>query len=166
MSDNDFDRSDFYSLSTCLPTKSVVCLHAVRKFMMTDVAPVLLEHWSRVTFPFEIVSGDARTGRCRPAIPRLRLRWTPLTARRHDRDGARAHGLLDRHLQRCARLTGNGVGLSVQRERFLPAMARYDKIGSFGLTEPEVGSGAKDVADRRVKGFVVENSKTPPRCCG
>lgn len=54
----------------------------------------------------------------------------------------------------------------MQRERFLPAMARYDKIGSFGLTEPEVGSGAKDVADRRVKGFVVENSKTPPRCCG
>jgi pimeloyl-ACP methyl ester carboxylesterase len=29
-----------------------------------------------------------------------------------------------------------------QRKRLLPAMARYEKIGSFGLTEPEVGSGA------------------------
>ena len=33
-------------------------------------------------------------------------------------------------------------GSDEQRERFLPAMASYHKIGSFGLTEPEVGSGA------------------------
>jgi glutaryl-CoA dehydrogenase len=29
-----------------------------------------------------------------------------------------------------------------QKQRWLPAMARLDKIGAFGLTEPEVGSGA------------------------
>jgi glutaryl-CoA dehydrogenase len=33
-------------------------------------------------------------------------------------------------------------GSGEQRERFLPPMARFEKIGSFGLTEPEVGSGA------------------------
>lgn len=85
-------------------------------------------------------------------------------------------------------------GNDEQRERYLPAMARYDTIGAFGLTEPDVGSGAsggltttarrdgnswvlngskkwignatfcdltviwaKDVADGRIKGFVVAN---------
>jgi glutaryl-CoA dehydrogenase len=33
-------------------------------------------------------------------------------------------------------------GSNEQRERFLPAMARFEKIGSFALTEPDVGSGA------------------------
>ena len=32
-------------------------------------------------------------------------------------------------------------GSDEQRERLLPPIARYEKIGSLGLTEPEVGSG-------------------------
>jgi glutaryl-CoA dehydrogenase len=32
-------------------------------------------------------------------------------------------------------------GSEEQKERWLPAMARFEKIGAFGLTEPEVGSG-------------------------
>jgi glutaryl-CoA dehydrogenase len=33
-------------------------------------------------------------------------------------------------------------GSEEQKERWLPQMARLEKIGSFGLTEPLVGSGA------------------------
>jgi len=33
-------------------------------------------------------------------------------------------------------------GSGEQKQRWLPAMARMEKIGAFGLTEPEVGSGA------------------------
>ena len=33
-------------------------------------------------------------------------------------------------------------GSDEQKERWLPPMARMEKIGAFGLTEPEVGSGA------------------------
>ena len=33
-------------------------------------------------------------------------------------------------------------GSDEQKQRWLPAMARMDKIGAFGLTEPEVDSGA------------------------
>ena len=32
-------------------------------------------------------------------------------------------------------------GSDEQRERWLPAMARMELIGAFGLTEPDVGSG-------------------------
>ena len=34
------------------------------------------------------------------------------------------------------------LGDEEQRERWLPAMARLEKIGAFGLTEPEHGSDA------------------------
>ncbi|MDT5201549.1 MAG: glutaryl-CoA dehydrogenase, partial [Mycobacterium sp.] len=33
-------------------------------------------------------------------------------------------------------------GNDEQKQRYLPDMARFDKIGAFGLTEPDVGSGA------------------------
>src|SRR5207244_6724816 len=32
-------------------------------------------------------------------------------------------------------------GSEEQKQRWLPEMARMDKIGAFGLTEPDVGSG-------------------------
>ncbi|HKI40639.1 MAG: acyl-CoA dehydrogenase family protein [Mycobacterium sp.] len=199
MSHNDIDTSDFYSYEGLLTDEERHLLHAVRKFATTDVAPVLLEHWSRATFPFEIVPGMRELG-----IAGLPYHGYGCPGRRFLLDGMIAMELarID-----CSIATFNGVhgGLAMgsiylcgsdgQRERFLPAMARYDKIGSFGLTEPEVGSGAsgglqttarrdgdswilngqkkwignstfgdltviwaKDVADGRVKGFVVENS--------
>jgi glutaryl-CoA dehydrogenase len=33
-------------------------------------------------------------------------------------------------------------GSEEQKQQWLPAMRRLEKIGAFGLTEPEVGSGA------------------------
>jgi hypothetical protein len=199
MSRNDIDTSDFYSYEHLLTDDERQLLHAVRKFMKTDVAPVLLEHWSRATFPLEVVPGMRELG-----LAGLPYHGDGCGGRRYLLDGMIAMELARTD---CSIATFNGVhgglamgsiylcGSDEQRERFLPAMARYDKIGSFGLTEPEVGSGASgglqttaqrngdtwilngqkkwignstfgdltviwanDVADGRVKGFVVENS--------
>src|SRR5271163_3911855 len=142
----DFDRSDFYSYEHLLTDEERGLLHAVRKFMTTDVAPVLLEHWSRATFPVEIVPGMRELG-----IAGLPYHGYGCGGRRYLLDGMIAMELARTD---CSIATFNGVhgglamgsvylcGSEEQRERFLPAMARYDKIGSFGLTEPEVGSGA------------------------
>jgi glutaryl-CoA dehydrogenase len=146
MSHNHFDTSDFYSYEHLLTDEERHLLHAVRKFMATDVAPVLLEHWSRATFPFEIVPGMRELG-----LAGLPYHGHGCGARRYLLDGMIAMELARTD---CSVATFNGVhgglamgsiylcGSDEQRERFLPAMARYDKIGSFGLTEPEVGSGA------------------------
>ncbi|MDT5140191.1 MAG: glutaryl-CoA dehydrogenase [Mycobacterium sp.] len=196
---DDIDTLDFYSYECLLTDEERDLLHAVRKFMTTDVAPVLLEHWSRATFPVEIIPGMREMG-----IAGLPYQGYGCGGRRYLLDGMIAMELARTD---CSIATFNGVhaglamgsiylcGSDEQRMRFLPAMARYDKIGSFGLTEPEVGSGAsgglqttarrdgdtwilngqkkwignstfgdltviwaKDVADGRVKGFVVPNS--------
>jgi alkylation response protein AidB-like acyl-CoA dehydrogenase len=90
------------------------------------------------------------------------------------------------------------AGSEEQKQKWLPPMARMEKIGCFGLTEPLVGSGsgggltttatrdgdtwilngqkkwignspwcdvsiiwARDVENNQVKGFIIENKKTP-----
>ena len=58
----DIDTSDFYSYECPAQRGGARLLHAVRKFMKTDVAPLLLEHWSRATFPVEIVPGMRELG--------------------------------------------------------------------------------------------------------
>ena len=146
MSHNHFDTSDFYSYEHLLADDERDLLHAVRKFMGTDVAPVLLEHWSRATFPFEIVPGMRELG-----LAGLPYHAPGCPGRRFLLDGMVAMELA-RVDSSIATFFGVHSGLAMgsiylcgsdeQRERFLPAMARYDKIGSFGLTEPEVGSGA------------------------
>ncbi|MBV9320475.1 MAG: acyl-CoA dehydrogenase family protein [Mycobacterium sp.] len=146
MSHNSIDASDFYSYERLLTDDERATLHAVRKFMTTDVLPLLLEHWSRATFPFEIVPGLRDLG-----IAGLPYRGHGCGGRRFLLDGMIAMELA---CTDCSIATFNGVhaglamgsiylcGSDEQRERFLPAMASYDKIGSFGLTEPDVGSGA------------------------
>ena len=58
----DIDKSDFYSYECLLTDEERDLLPAVRKFMTADVAPLLLEHWSRATFPVEIVPGMRQLG--------------------------------------------------------------------------------------------------------
>lgn len=57
-----FDTSDCYSHEHLRTDEERDLPYAVRKFMATDVAPVLLEHWSRATFPFEVVPRTRELG--------------------------------------------------------------------------------------------------------
>jgi len=146
MSHNNIDTSDFYAYEQLLTDDERATLHAVRKFMTSEVAPVLLENWSRATFPIEIVPGLRDLG-----IAGLPYRGYGCAGRRFLLDGMIAMELARTD---CSIATFNGVhaglamgsiylcGSDEQRERLLPAMAAYEKIGSFGLTEPDVGSGA------------------------
>ncbi len=146
MSGSEIDTSDFYAYEGLLTHDERATLHAVRKFMTTEVAPVLLKHWSRATFPVEIVPGLRDLG-----IAGLPYCGYGCAGRRFLLDGMIAMELARTD---CSIATFNGVhaglamgsiylcGSDEQRERFLPAMVSYDKIGSFGLTEPDVGSGA------------------------
>jgi glutaryl-CoA dehydrogenase len=146
MSHNNVDTSDFYAYEQLLTDDERATLHAVRRFMRSEVAPVLLENWSRATFPIEIVPGLRELG-----IAGLPYRGYGCAGRRFLLDGMIAMELARTD---CSIATFNGVhaglamgsiylcGSDEQRERLLPAMAGYHKIGSFGLTEPDVGSGA------------------------
>src|SRR6476659_6856998 len=195
----DVDTSDFYAFENLLSDEEHLILDAVHTFMTSHVQPIVLEHWSKSTFPFEVVPGFGALG-----IGGLPYQGFGCPGRSYLLDGMVAMEIARTD---CSIATFNAVhsglamgsiylcGSDEQRERHLPAMARFEKIGSFGLTEPDVGSGAsrglqatarregdewilngqkkwignatfgdvtviwaRDVADGRGKGFVVENS--------
>ena len=53
---------DFYDFTHLLDDDERAVLHRVREFMTAEVAPIVNEHWTRASFPFEIVPGFAQLG--------------------------------------------------------------------------------------------------------
>jgi len=138
--------TDFYGLEELLDGEEREILHRVREFMAREVAPVITDHWVRATFPFEIVPGLAALGTAGlasdgPGGGRRRHLLDGMVAMemaRVDPSVATFHGVHSGLAMGSIRLCGSPE----QQERWLPAMARWEKIGAFGLTEPEAGAGA------------------------
>jgi glutaryl-CoA dehydrogenase len=136
---------DFYHISTILSEEDQTLLHRVRDFMEAEVAPIINQYWIREEFPHQLVPGLAALG-----IAGLSYHGYGCPGKSTLLDGmlAMEMGRVD-----CSIATFMGVhsglamgsiylcGSEEQKQEWLPAMARLEKIGAFGLTEPEVGSG-------------------------
>jgi glutaryl-CoA dehydrogenase len=140
------DPTDFYALETLLTADERGLLHPLHDFLAKEVEPIITEHWSRATFPFEILPGLRELG-----TGGLPYNGYGCGGRRYLLDGMVAMELA-RVDPSIATFHGVHSGLAMgsiylcgseeQKQRWLPPMARWDKIGAFGLTEPDVGSAA------------------------
>jgi glutaryl-CoA dehydrogenase len=138
-------EADFYALELLLDDQDQALLHRVRGFMEKEVQPIINRYWTRAKFPHEILPGLRGLGiagipydgyGCPGKSPLLDgmvamelARTDPSIATFLGVHGGLAMG----SIYRC--------GSEEQKQRWLPAMARMEKLGAFGLTEPEVGSG-------------------------
>lgn len=137
---------DFYHISTILSEEDEALLHQVRTFMETEVAPIINHYWTREEFPHQIL----------PELATLGAVGLPYHGYGCPGKSTLLDGLAMMELARvdCSIATFMGVhgglamgsiylcGSEEQKRQWLPPMARLEKIGAFGLTEPEVGSGA------------------------
>lgn len=137
---------DFYHISTMVSEEDRAILRRIREFMEAEVTPIINHYWTREEFPHQILPGLAALG----AVG-LPYHGYGLYGKSTLLDG-----LMMMELARvdCSIATFMGVhsglamgsiylcGSEEQKRRWLPPMARLEKIGAFGLTEPEVGSGA------------------------
>jgi glutaryl-CoA dehydrogenase len=137
--------ADFYELEELLDPGGLQLVLRVREFMEKSVAPVINHYWTREQFPHELVPGLAALG------------IAGLACEGYDCPGGSSllDGMIAMELARVdssiATFMGVHGGLAMgsiflcgseeQKRRWLPAMARLEKIGAFALTEPEVGSG-------------------------
>ncbi len=138
---------DFYDFTHLLDDDERAVLHRVREFMTAEVAPIINEHWTRAEFPVR----DRARLRASSASPDSRTTGSAAPARSHLLDGLGRDGARPRRPS-IATFFGVHGGLAMgsidlcgseeQKQRWLPAMARLEKIGAFGLTEPDVGSGS------------------------
>jgi glutaryl-CoA dehydrogenase len=138
--------SDFYSLELLLDPAGRQKLQQVREFMEKEIEPVINRYWTREEFPRDLI----------PAIGRLGIVGLAYDGYGCAGGGNLLDGMTAMELARVdssiATFFGVHSGLAMgsiylcgseeQKQRWLPAMARLEKVGAFGLTEPEVGSGA------------------------
>ena len=139
-------NGDFYQISTILSEEDQALLRRVRDFMESEVAPIINRYWTREEFPHQLVPGLADLG-----IAGLSYHGYGCPGK-----GTLLDGFVAMELARVdssiATFSGVHSGLAMgsiylcgseeQKQQWLPPMARLEKIGAFGLTEPEVGSGA------------------------
>ncbi|MGY1815807.1 acyl-CoA dehydrogenase family protein [Blastococcus sp. SYSU D00820] len=137
---------DFYAVEELLEPEEIAIRDKVRAFCAKEVTPRINDYWERAEFPFELV----------PALAELGISGGTIEGYGSPGMSAVSAGLVAAELARADGSVGtfNGVhsflamqsiallGSEEQRERFLPAMARLEKIGAFGLTEPGHGSDA------------------------
>jgi glutaryl-CoA dehydrogenase len=137
--------ADFYQLEELLDDDGRQLVLRVRDFMEKSVAPVINHYWIREEFPHDLVPGLAQLG------------IAGLACEGFDCPGGSSllDGMIAMELARVdssiATFMGVHGGLAMgsiflcgseeQKRRWLPAMARMEKIGAFALTEPDVGSG-------------------------
>ncbi len=160
-------HADFYALELLLDDEDQALLLRVRTFMEKEVQPIINRYWTRAKFPHEILPGLAELG----------IAGLPYAGYGCPGKSPLLDGMVAMELARTdpSIATFNGVhgglamgsiylcGSDEQRQRWLPAMARMEKIGAFGLTEPEVGSGAsrglQTTARRDGEGWVLDGNK-------
>jgi glutaryl-CoA dehydrogenase len=139
-------NSDFYDLASTLPAEEQEVLKQVRAFMEGKVAPIITKYWVEDAFPFELL----------PAMKELNIGGVAMAGYGCRGGSTLLFGLVAMEMARVdssiATFFGvhNGLamgsiylgGSEAQKQKWLPPMARWEKIGCFGLTEPLVGSGA------------------------
>ncbi|MGY1718448.1 MULTISPECIES: acyl-CoA dehydrogenase family protein [unclassified Blastococcus] len=136
--------SDFYDLEALLDDDDRALLHRVRTFMDEQVTPVINEYWTRAEFPRQLIPAMAELG-----IAGVSLQGYGCPGRSSLLDGMIAMEL-SKGDPSISTFMGVHGGLAMgsiylcgseeQKERWLPAMARMELIGAFGLTEPDHGS--------------------------
>jgi glutaryl-CoA dehydrogenase len=138
--------ADFYALEDLLDERGREKVLAVRDFMEKSVAPVINQYWTREEFPHDLVpvlaglgiAGLACEGYECPGGDPLLDGMVAMELARTDSSIATFMGVHGGLAMGSIALCGS----EEQKWRWLPAMARMEKIGAFALTEPDVGSGA------------------------
>ncbi|MDQ3628049.1 MAG: acyl-CoA dehydrogenase family protein [Actinomycetota bacterium] len=141
----DPSTSDFLGFELLLDDDDRELLGRVRTHMAISIEPVINDYWTRAEFPHDLLPGLAALG-----IAGLQYDGAGCPGRSSLLDGMVAMELA-RTDPSIATFFGVHGGLAMgsvhlcgsqeQKQRWLPAMARMELIGAFGLTEPDHGSG-------------------------
>jgi alkylation response protein AidB-like acyl-CoA dehydrogenase len=139
-------NSDFYELAETLPAEELAVVKQVRTFMETKVAPVITKYWIEDSFPFELLPGLRELNVVGVGLKGYGCRGgSGLLAGLVAMEMARTDSSLATFFGVHSGLAMSSIylgGSEEQKQKWLPPMARLEKVGCFGLTEPLVGSGA------------------------
>jgi glutaryl-CoA dehydrogenase len=136
--------TDYYLIDELLTDEERELRDRVRAFADREVIPIINDYWDKAQFPFELI----------PKVAELNIAGS--TIQGYDCPGmshvaaglvavemARGDGSLNTFFGVHSGLAMGTIeicGSEEQKEKWLPPMARMEKIGAFGLTEAAHGS--------------------------
>ena len=136
--------TDYYLLDEMLSEEDRAVRDRVRSFADEELIPVINDYWEKAEFPFEMIPKIAELNIAGTTIegygcPGMSHLAAGLVAVEMGRGDGSINTFLGVH-SNLAMGTIEMLGSEEQKERWLPPMARMEKIGAFGLTEPGHGS--------------------------
>lgn len=158
--------TDFFLIRPDLSVEEVDYLERTRRFVEDEVLPAINDYWERADLPMELlrrmgelgIVGDGLDGYGCPPM-------SPVAAGLVHMELNRGDGSLGTVLAVQAGLAMRSIhmlGSEEQKERWLPEMARMERIGAFALTEPEHGSDSvalETAAHRDGSHYVINGTK-------
>ncbi|HKZ26836.1 MAG TPA: acyl-CoA dehydrogenase family protein, partial [Rubrobacteraceae bacterium] len=158
--------TDYYLIEELLTDEEREVRDKVRAFADREVIPIINDYWDKAQFPFELI----------PKIAELNIAGTTIQGYGCPGISHVAAGLLAIEMARgdgslntffgvhsgLAMSTIEMLGSEEQKEKWLPPMARMEKIGAFGLTEAAHGSDAvrlETTARREGNEYVIDGEK-------
>jgi glutaryl-CoA dehydrogenase len=161
-----FRGVDYYGIEELLADEERMIRDAIRDWVESEFLPIVTEHHRAGTFPMDLI----------PKLGELGVFGATLKGYGCAGLNNVAYGLIMQELERgdsglrsCASVQSSLVmypihsyGSEAQKEAWLPAMAKGEKIGCFGLTEPDHGSdpgGMKTRARRTGDAYVLNGTK-------
>ncbi|WP_254824447.1 acyl-CoA dehydrogenase family protein [Haloglomus halophilum] len=158
---------DYVDLESDLTEEERMVRDTARDFVEDKVKPVVADHWIEGTFPMDLIEEMGELGFYGPNLSGYGLPDLSETA----------YGILmqeleagDSGLRSMASVQGSLVmypihayGSEAQKDEWLEAMGRGEKIGCFGLTEPNHGSNPSRMetyAEAEDDGYVLNGTKT------
>lgn len=157
---------DLFGLDDLLTEEEREVRDRVRAFSDTEVIPIMAGFWERGEFPFQLVPKLADLGICGDTVKGYGCAGlTAVGAGLAAMELARGDGSVYTFFgvtSGFAINTIHALGSEEQKEKWLPGMARLEKLGAFALTEPEHGSDAvllETSARREGDEYVIDGKK-------
>ena len=158
--------TDYYLIEELLTDEEREVRDKVRAFADREVIPIINDYWDKAQFPFELVpkiaelniAGTTIKGYGCPGISHVAAGLVAV-------EMARGDGSLNTFFGVHSGLAMSAIemlGSEEQKEKWLPPMARMEKLGAFGLTEAAHGSDAvrlETTARREGDEYVLDGEK-------
>ncbi len=162
-----FEGADYFDVESLLSEDEILVRNSVREFVSKEVVPVVEKHYRNGTFPIDLVPKMAELGLLGTTFPEkyscANLNYV-------------SYGLVNQELERGDSGIRSFVsvqsslvmypifafGSDEQKNKWLPLLGKGEKIGCFGLTEPDYGSnpgGMLTKAEKIDGGFHLNGAK-------
>jgi len=162
-----FEGPDYFDVESLLSEEEVRIRNSVREFVSKEIIPVIETYYRNGTFPIDLIPKMAELGLLGTTFPEkyscANLNYV-------------SYGLINQELERGDSGIRSFVsvqsslvmypifvfGSDEQKNKWLPLLGKGEKIGCFGLTEPDYGSnpgGMLTKAEKVDGGFLLNGAK-------